>query len=605
MYTDWKSIEKNTQRIYKAKGLTVKMKDGKAQIACSRDAEFYRGLGVVRQWKLEEKTEGFWEETPCVDHLTYMVDCSRNAVCNISYLKKLIQWMAYMGYDRLMLYTEDTYEIEGRPFFGWMRGRFKKDEIRELDEFSHNYGIELVPCIQTLAHLNAIFRWKAFQPLNDTSDILNTGMEETYELIEDMIRFFAENVHSRVINLGMDEAEMIGRGKFLNQFGYEERFTIMQRHLNRVLQICEKYGFKCMMWSDMFFKLLSKDSYYSESVDITDEVKAMIPQNVELIYWDYYSRKPEIYDRMLTNHKALTPHVCFAGGAWKWTGFAPLMEHSRRISRMALKACRKHEIRNVIVTGWGDNGGEAAQSSVLSVLSLYAEGCYSGNMEDEWISKRLEACTDADYGDFKKLDLPNLTPDNPVPGRVSAAPSKYLLYQDILLGIYDKHVDPGTYPEHYRKSAMKLHTVAEKGGEFGYIFETLAALCDVLEYKCDLGIRIKNAYQKKDRKELITLAERIKETENRVEVFRQKLKKQWFYENKAFGFEIQDIRLSGLKGRLISAVERIMEFVNGETDILEELEEDRLILEEKKDSAYTTFPVEDNNWGQIVSASVI
>ena len=331
----------------------------------------------------------------------------------------------------------------------------------------------------------------------------------------------------------------------------------------------------------------------------------MIQQNVELIYWDYYSRKPEIYDRMLTNHKALTPHVCFAGGAWKWTGFAPLMEHSRRISRMALKACRKHEIRNVIVTGWGDNGGEAAQSSVLSVLSLYAEGCYSGNMEDEWISKRLEACTDADYGDFKKLDLPNLTPDNPVPGRVSAAPSKYLLYQDILLGIYDKHVDPGTYPEHYRKSAMKLHTVAEKGGEFGYIFETLAALCDVLEYKCDLGIRIKNAYQKKDRKELITLAERIKETENRVEVFRQKLKKQWFYENKAFGFEIQDIRLSGLKGRLISAVERIMEFVNGETDILEELEEDRLILEEKKDSAYTTFPVEDNNWGQIVSASVI
>lgn len=605
MEQSWKEIADMTEMQVRKKGLSVKLENGKAQITCSRKAEYYRGLGWIRQWLMEGKTSGYREEEACFEHLTYMVDCSRDAVCSVPYLKKLMTWMARMGYDRLMLYTEDTYEIEGRPFFGWMRGRFSKEEIRELDAYGQELGIELVPCIQTLAHLNAIFRWKAFRPMHDTADIISTGEEETYDLIEDMVRTWAENVHSRVINIGMDEAEMVGRGRFLNQHGYEERFSIMNRHLKRVLEICEKYGFICMMWSDMFFKLISKDSYYSEKVTITEEIEEMIPRNVELLYWDYYSRKPEIYDRMLTNHKALAQNVGFAGGAWKWTGFAPLTEHSRQVSRMALKACKEHGISNVIVTGWGDNGGEAAQSSVLTVLALYAECCYSGNMEDAWLAERLKACTDADYDDFVKLDLPNLTPDNPAPGRVSSAPAKYLLYQDVLMGIYDRHVDVNTYPEHYRQSARALYEAAAKGGEFAGLFDTLAALCDILEYKSVLGIKIREAYMAGQTEELVKLADCCRKTADRVEIFRQKRQKLWYEENKAFGWELQDLRLGGLKTRLGSAADRIMDYVNKTADRLEELEEDRLLLEERENPGFETFTLEASCWGEIVSAAVI
>ena len=91
-----------------------------------------------------------------------------------------------MGYTSMMLYTEDTYEIAGEPYFGYMRGRFTAEELKDLDRYAGLLGIELIPCIQTLAHLGSIFRWPAYRDVHDTADILLCGEEKTYALIEKM-----------------------------------------------------------------------------------------------------------------------------------------------------------------------------------------------------------------------------------------------------------------------------------------------------------------------------------------------------------------------------------------------------------------------------------
>ena len=83
-----------------------------------------------------------------------MLDCSRNAVPNIRSLKKWIDLTAGLGYNALLLYTEDTYEVPGEPYFGYMRGRFTQDELREADRYALSRGMTLIPCIQVLAHLN-------------------------------------------------------------------------------------------------------------------------------------------------------------------------------------------------------------------------------------------------------------------------------------------------------------------------------------------------------------------------------------------------------------------------------------------------------------------
>ena len=47
--------------------------------------------------------------------LGVMVDCSRNAVMKVETVKKFIDAMSKMGYNMLMLYTEDAFYVEKYP----------------------------------------------------------------------------------------------------------------------------------------------------------------------------------------------------------------------------------------------------------------------------------------------------------------------------------------------------------------------------------------------------------------------------------------------------------------------------------------------------------
>ena len=104
--------------------------------------------------------------------LGVMIDCSRDGVYRPETLKTLFRLLAQMGYDYVELYTEDVYSVEGEPYFGYLRGRYSAEELKDLDACARENGLELVPCIQTLAHLRGLTRWAEYAGVTDTGDIL-------------------------------------------------------------------------------------------------------------------------------------------------------------------------------------------------------------------------------------------------------------------------------------------------------------------------------------------------------------------------------------------------------------------------------------------------
>ena len=48
-----------------------------------------------------------------------------------------------------------------------------KTELKELDRFASENGLELIPCIQTLAHLGGITRWDEYKPYTNIDDNSN------------------------------------------------------------------------------------------------------------------------------------------------------------------------------------------------------------------------------------------------------------------------------------------------------------------------------------------------------------------------------------------------------------------------------------------------
>lgn len=521
-----------------------------------------------------------------------MIDMSRNAVMTVPALKNFISVLKRMGYNCVMLYTEDTYEIEGEPFFGYLRGRYTEAELKEIDDYAFSLGVEVIPCIQTLAHLNAYIRWKK-TPI-DCDDILLVDDERTYVLIDKMFKTLKKCFRSNLIHLGMDEAHMLGRGKHLDVYGYEKSAVLMNRHLKRVKEMAEEYGFRPMIWSDMFFRSWNGGKYNISKTTIPDYVKNDYPAGVIPVYWNYYSKDRETYDNMFDNHKQLYSDIWFAGGAWCWSGIIPHNTFSLETMFPAMRSCKDNKIKNVIITLWGDDGAECSHFSQLPALYHIIEYA-KGNEDDEKIKAKFERLFKIPYDSFMKIELPNSLTGI----RWSENPSKYMLYTDPFLGFFDSTVSEGM-GEKYGEAAKELYAIAKTSRTYGYLFKTAAALSEVLELKYEIGVKTRRAYRDGNKDELKRLANDYREISRRMKKLHYALSEQWNKENKPHGFDIQEIRLFGVAGRIESLGYRLLDYVNGKVNAIEELEED-ILPYGKTDGA----PVRCNEFKNYISPNVV
>ncbi|MBQ8294986.1 MAG: family 20 glycosylhydrolase [Clostridia bacterium] len=494
-----------------------------------------------------------------------MLDCSRNAVMKPEAVKTMIGYLARMGYNAVELYTEDTLALKDEPYFGHMRGRYTGAEIQEIDAYAREQGVELIPCIQTLAHFHTLVRHEAYADIVDMGDVLLIGEEKTYALIEKLFAFAAENFTSRNINIGMDEAQLVGLGKSIEKHGYQDPYLLLQRHLKRVIEIAEKYGFTPHMWSDMFIRAVNNGCCYGKNLHMTQEIKDGIPPQVKLAYWDYYHYEKNDYDEMFRVHNETGREVWFCGAAWCWCGFVPLWEKTLKTMLPAMQSVRENGTKNVLVTLWGDGGKECSFFAALPLLYAirrFADGVFDlAVIEKEFYSLfswRME--------DFRLLEKVNGFNG---PELYTAAMH---LYNDCLLGIHDSFVEKnGAVP--YAQLTKQLQDKAKTMGDLGYIFDCIAALSHALELKYDFGVRLRKAYNEGGRYALSAFIDECDEMVLRIEKFYQAFKKMWDKENKPFGFEWHTLRIGGVLQRIKDCKQRLLSYQNGEVEKIDELEE--------------------------------
>lgn len=563
--------------------LEVIMEEGKGHIVYSEKVQFFRALGLLLEGLQSSKSFRIVEE-PQFTLNGGMFDLSRNAVLKVESIKTLLEKMALMGLNMTMLYTEDTYAIEGEPYFGYMRGRYSYEELKEADDYADIFGIEIIPCIQTLAHIQQFLRWPAAGYLRDTGDILLAETESTYEFIDRMIKAASAPFRSKRIHLGMDEAHGLGLGRYLEEYGYKRRFDIMTNHLHRVLEICRKYGLKPMMWSDMFFRLASKTGdYYDTSADVPEDVVEKVPEEIQLVYWDYYHHEQKEYEFFISKHKKFGTDPVFAGGIWTWTGMCTNYGATFLNTNAALNACKKEGIKEVFATMWGDDGAENNLFTTLLGLQLYAEHGYAKELDMDKLGRRVKFCTGLEldaFMDLKYLDeTPGTLPDN----RECNNPSKFLLWQDVLIGLLDKHVEGLDMAGHYAAAEEKLKGRRDAENELDFIFEVPQKLCSVLKSKADIGIRIKKAYDAGDVDTLNAIAKKeLPALRDSVDELRMAHRDQWLRIYKPFGWEVIDIRYGGVMARLDTAAKRLEDYIEGKVERIEELEAERLYYDNRE-----------------------
>lgn len=530
-------------------------------ISCNSLASALRGVGLALAGLTVSR------ENCCFHKFGIMLDSSRNAVMTLAAAKSFLHKMALCGYNMVMLYTEDTYLLQDEPHFGVIRGGFSFDEIRELDDEAEKLGIELVGCIQTLGHLRTFLRTSGASAVRDTNEVLLAEEEKTYDLIKKMLDFWNGACRSRKIHIGMDETHDLGRGKYLDKHGWKRGFDIFNSHLQKVSALCRKVGLEAMIWSDMYFRMgSSTGDYYDPDAKIPPDVREQIPEDVQLVYWDYYHLTEDIYDKMIRAHEKLGKKIVVGSGLWTW--YRLCYDHSYTVERVepCIRSCCKNGITDFFFTMWGDDGAYCGFDSALAGLIWGAEVAYGSSGKD---AGRLELFANAlgckswkQAVHAAEMNYSSPLRDNGV-GTLSI-----LMWDDPILGIGWRHLD---CDEERIFSGIESALIHGSSDLPDYPYEQAAG--QFLLSKIRLRKNLEDAWKRKDLKYLHELrVSAIPDVLQKLSLLEEAFRKQWTAYFRFNGMESIQLRFGGLAARFRELALRIKEMEEGSEAGFPELE---------------------------------
>ncbi len=556
------------QEVHDLDGPVVSIEQGGATIRYATTAHALRGLGTLLGGLVHEGDT--LEEVMPFSTFGIMLDCSRNAVMTPDHIKRWLNQLALLGYNMIMLYTEDTYELPGEEHFGYLRGRYTPDELRDLDQHAAALGIELVGCIQTLGHLETLLKWSPYWAIKDTASVLLVDDDRTYALIDKMLARFADVHRSRRIHIGMDETHDLGRGRFMDQHGYERGYDLFNRHLARVRDLCRKHGLQPMIWSDMYFRMGNPtQNYYAPETKIPDDVKAAIPSEAQLVYWDYYHEDQAFYEDWLQRHRDLGHEPVMASGIWTWGGHFWYAHHKTSANvPPCIRACRTSGVKELFFTLWGDDGAYCEFDSALAGIAWAAELAVSGDgpVNEKALVQRFRAVCGGDWHQVVEADGIQTT----------ICPASFF-WDDPLLGIYWKN-ESLKGADHWQRvlrqfnrALRRLKPVRERETPIDFAHWTVVT--NYLRAVIKFRLALDNAYAMRDIDTLAKLYRQARRMPQKLEQCNRSFRRQWMRRNKPQGFETVQNRIGARKQRWLELATRLDDLCAGRIASIPELDE--------------------------------
>lgn len=536
----------------------VERQGNTATITYGGPAQAARGVGAVLSG-IPEPGGRLQEMTPFAT-LGIMLDCSRNAVMTVGHVQVWLRRLALLGYNQVMLYTEDTYELPGEPYFGYQRGAYTKAELQTIIAYADALNIEIVPCIQTLGHLEKILRHAAYRDVKDTGSVLLVGEEKTYVLIEKMIRFWKSVSRSGRIHIGMDETHDLGRGRYLDRFGYRSGFELFNQHLGRVVAICKAAGLKPMIWSDMYFRLgCESGDYYDPKTVIPEAVVKGIPREVELVYWDYYHNNKEFYLDWIGRHRQMGKEPLVGSGIWTWSLY--WYDHRVTVANAGpcIEACYEAKVKELFFTQWGDNGAYCDHDSAFAGMTYCAEKAYGVKQPGgDPLRKRFAAVCGGDYdAHIRAADLNGGVVNGFYPA----------MWDDPLFDSRWRRVN-GDDPRKMARNAaafegfardLARHVGDREVGDLKYAALMARAFAD----RYALSASLLSAYRKKDAAALKRAATGIARTRRSIRAMAESFRVMWLSHNKREGLDVIQGRFGMLDARYEEMGRCVKEYLDG------------------------------------------
>ncbi|OGF46625.1 MAG: hypothetical protein A2452_11330 [Candidatus Firestonebacteria bacterium RIFOXYC2_FULL_39_67] len=543
----------------------------------NEEGEIFRALGLLMV-ELEKNKKGVIKirQIPPFKFRGLMLDSSRNAVMTVEAGKKMIMKLALLGYNALCFYTEDTYEVENEPLIGYLRGKYTMKEMKELDDYAFMFGIEMFPCIQTLGHMPHIFKHNKYFEYKDDDRCFNVRYKKSYVLLEKMMKSATKPFRSKRIHLSMDEVHGLGLGNAFLPGKVNDPRELFVKHTIRVMKLCKKLRLKPMIYGDTMVG-------FCGSKPFTTEQRKLIPKDLKVVYWDYYSTKKEVYDNYIKQYEAAGFNPMISPGIWNWHRLWPIYPKAENNLDLFMPVASEHGITESLITAWGDDGNEAPFDASWPALVLHSEYCWSKKADKGLVKKQVKIISGNSFEALVSPWVLDVTDKKSAYLRTPVSVGRAFLYDDPITGIFSGHAFGRKLNPYYEKAYKTIKSAITEEKENKDLLSFPLLLADVLRLKADFKQNAYKAYNSGNNTALKKMVKDAGELKKRIKKLWQVQRIIWLKERKPFGLDVLDLRYAGLLGRLDVFKERVNEYLSGKIDSIPE-------LEEKPQKCYGDFP---------------
>ncbi|CAA6676577.1 MULTISPECIES: beta-N-acetylhexosaminidase [unclassified Lentimonas] len=314
--------------------------------------------------------------TPLFERRGFMLDISRNRVPTMEWLKQLIDALALLRYNELQLYTEHTFAYADHSAV-WEHGSpMTPQEIREIDAYCSDHGIELVPNQNSFAHLE---RWLRHPPYKHLAECPNgfehpiagwrtfggtlAPTEQSAAFIDTLYAELLPNFTSKVLHIGCDEPWELGQGHSKERVDREGKHLLYLEFLNRLFALVEKHEHRAQFWADIVM----------ERPDLVPQ----LPKNVTPVIWGYETNSPYAEQCRIAAEAGFKNNFYVAPGAGNWNSFSGRLDVARRNIELAAKEGNAHGALGLLLTAWGDNGHHQPWPTLFPALIMAAQATWS------------------------------------------------------------------------------------------------------------------------------------------------------------------------------------------------------------------------------------
>lgn len=307
----------------------------------------------------------------------YMLDISRDKVPTMESLYALIDQLYAWRINELQLYIEHTFAYQNHEIVWQDASPMTGEEIRLLDAYCSERGIDLVPNQNSFGHMENWLKHDEYLDLAECESDCETiwgkrkrtalapTNPESLALMQELYAELLPNFTSQYANIGGDETVELGLGKskaLSDEIGKGQVYLDFLKKLNDEINTHEK---QTQFWGDIVLN--------------HPELIPEIPKNMTALVWGYDAVYP--FDKNLVDFQkaGLDFYVCPGTSSWR---SEIGRNHNAFINlKNAAVEGKNFGAKGYMITDWGDYGHFQPKS--VSYPSLLLGASYAWNYNEK------------------------------------------------------------------------------------------------------------------------------------------------------------------------------------------------------------------------------